>query len=110
MEEEIHLLAGKGNGVSIFGRRWGKSCQLELRWKDFAMIITRENGTKIRFLCSNVHYDKKLTMKTVSFKRIAREIKEGKCELYTRGSRVKSDRRLKTFMEKNSDASCQTSK
>lgn len=81
-EEEVHLLAGKDTGVLILGRSWGKKHQPELNWKDYSICRTKEDGTKVRILPRMVQTENLSTMKRMSFKKMAREIRKGNCELY----------------------------
>lgn len=81
-EEEIILLAGEDTGILILGRSWGKKHQPALNWKDYSMVRTRNDGTKVRILPRNVQQSKDFSIRKMSFKKMAREIRRGNCELF----------------------------
>lgn len=82
-EEQIHLLdSDVDTGVLTLGRSWGKKHEPNLNWKDYSMVRTKEDGTTVRILPKDCKPEKTTIIKRMSFKKMAKEIRKRKCELY----------------------------
>lgn len=80
--EKIYIISGEDNGILTLGRSWGTKHQPSLNWKDFSITTTRENGQKVRILPKTVMNQNRVSIKRMSFKKMARELKKGKTELF----------------------------
>lgn len=81
-EEKIYLISGEDSGILTLGRSWGSKHQPSLNGKDYSITTTREDGTKMRILPKNVMNKNNISIKRMSFKKKAREIRKGKTELF----------------------------
>lgn len=82
-EEQIQLLSGKDTEILILGRSWSSKHQPSLDWRDYSMIRTREDGTKVRISPKNATRENRTSIKWMSLKKMVRELKKGNCELFS---------------------------
>lgn len=69
--------------VLILGRSWLKNQNPDINWSNNALMLTRQNGSKVKVLPRTTKNPSNTkTLKKMSFKKLARVLKKGNCELY----------------------------